>query len=304
MNNPFKGKKRPEHSKIMKGKGNPNFIDGRSLKKYYCKGCGDKITWQTAIYGRGNCGSCSQQKKKLNKKTKQKIGEAQLKLKHNGKNHWNWQGGKPKCLDCGKRVSAYSSKRCQKCNGENYRKRFSGKNSWLFGKKGKNSRGYRHGKTIKKYYCVDCGNELKGTLAYKHKRCQSCYAITMRGKGNPNFGNGYKIKGKNNPMFGKVSYASQYDYYKRILMRSSYEIKFAQFLDLSGIKYLYEPKRFYFENCTYLPDFYLSDFDCYIEIKGWWRENAKKRFDLFKKNYPKLNIKALMKPDLEKLGVL
>ena len=53
-----------------------------------------------------------------------------------------------------------------------------------------------------------------------------------------------------------------------------------------------------------LPDFYLPETDEYIEIKGWWWGSGKKRFDLFKKNYPKIDIKVLMKPDLKKIGVL
>lgn len=38
-----------------------------------------------------------------------------IKLRMKGKNHWNYKGGKPKCLDCGKEVSHYESKRCNVC---------------------------------------------------------------------------------------------------------------------------------------------------------------------------------------------
>lgn len=34
----------------------------------------------------------------------------------NGKNHWFWKGGKPKCPDCGKTVSSYKTTRCKRCS--------------------------------------------------------------------------------------------------------------------------------------------------------------------------------------------
>lgn len=44
---------------------------------------------------------------------------------------------------------------------------------------------------------------------------------------------------------------------------------FARDLDDAGIKWVYEPRRFRLSCCTYLPDFYLSEFDIWVEIKGW-----------------------------------
>lgn len=38
---------------------NPNYIDGRSFKIYYCKDCETKITRRTAIYLKGRCPHCS-----------------------------------------------------------------------------------------------------------------------------------------------------------------------------------------------------------------------------------------------------
>ena len=32
-----------------------------------------------------------------------------------GSKHHNWKGGKPRCLDCGKRVGHYENKRCREC---------------------------------------------------------------------------------------------------------------------------------------------------------------------------------------------
>ena len=42
----------------------------------------------------------------------------------------------------------------------------------------------------------------------------------------------------------------------------------------------------------------------YIEVKGYWRDDAKQKFKQFKEKYPDKDIKVLMKPDLENLGIL
>ena len=35
-----------------------------------------------------------------------------------GKKHWNWKGGRPKCIDCKKQLGSYSSIRCHSCSGK------------------------------------------------------------------------------------------------------------------------------------------------------------------------------------------
>lgn len=58
-------------------------------------------------------------------------------------------------------------------------------------------------------------------------------------------------------------------YYNGYRFRSRLEARWAVFFDAMGIKYEYEPEGFvgaYGE--PYLPDFYLSDFDVYAEVKG------------------------------------
>jgi len=51
------------------------------------------------------------------------------------------------------------------------------------------------------------------------------------------------------------------------------------------MKWKYEPKTFDLGNTTYTPDFYLTEFDCWIEIKGWFRIDAKRKIKKFKKLY-------------------
>lgn len=105
-------------------------------------------------------------------------------------------------------------------------------------------------------------------------------------------------------MFGKASPHGRRAYYGDFYMRSSYEVKFAFFLDCSGIEWEYEPIVFDLGNSTYTPDFYIPQWDLYVEIKGWWRDRARKKFELFRQVYPNRTIKVLMKPELQELGII
>jgi hypothetical protein len=69
--------------------------------------------------------------------------------------------------------------------------------------------------------------------------------------------------------------------------RSNWEVELAELMDEMGIKFLYEPERFYFraESESYLPDFYLIDYNCFIEVKGYFDKRSQKRVKLFKKYY-------------------
>jgi predicted nuclease of restriction endonuclease-like RecB superfamily len=145
----------------------------------------------------------------------------------------------------------------------------------------------------------------------------------MSGDGNPIFGTtrsksvrdkisktkiARNYTGRRSARFGKISNSKcsfgKGSYYKNIWMRSSWEVKYAKYLDKNKIEWLYESKTFDLGNTTYTPDFYLHKTDEYIEIKGRWLDNAKDKFNLFKKLYKNINITVLMKEDLKQLEVL
>lgn len=100
----------------------------------------------------------------------------------------------------------------------------------------------------------------------------------------------------------KIMQYRRFDY-KNVCMRSSWEIKYAKYLDSKNIVWEYESKTFNLRNMSYTPDFYLPQTNEFIEIKGWWRGNSKLRFDTFKKLYKDIKIKVLMKKDLKKLNI-
>ena len=140
------------------------------------------------------------------------------------------------------------------------------------------------GKT-KEYICYTCGKKFKrASSTVKNNKSRHLFCSLACA---------YK---KNHP-YKKFQY-------KNIYFRSSWESLFAQWLDLSGIKWEYEPKTFNLGKTTYLPDFYLLEFNCWIEIKGWWRDDAKEKFKQFNKKYNNLNIKLFDKEKLKQLGVI
>jgi hypothetical protein len=79
--------------------------------------------------------------------------------------------------------------------------------------------------------------------------------------------------GINNPMYGRECPHARGGYYNGTYFRSSWEVNMAKILDKNNIIWIYEPQRFFYENFTYLPDFYLPYYNLYLEVKGWLGRN-------------------------------
>lgn len=91
-----------------------------------------------------------------------------------------------KCKDCNTLIFKNST-RCRKCaTNISVKKRRS--------YKGIRSPAYKHGKTLKKVYCKDCGQLLsKCAYFYGYKRCLSCsQSLKVRGNKHPNYIDGRK----------------------------------------------------------------------------------------------------------------
>ena len=221
------------------------------------------------------------------------------------------------CIDCGKEICycnfLYGSKRCRSC-------RQLGKLNSMFGKKGKNNPNYINNKVNKKFYCKDCNVEI----SKQAKRCASCATKNVFKIGKRKYRKYYCIdcnkeinyrskrcsicqfknnSGKNNWFYGKPSFHGKHGYYKNISMRSSWEIKYAKYLDKNNIKWLYESKTFDLGNSTYTPDFYLPKTNEYIEIKGYFPQKIKAKLNKFTKMYSNINFKILQGKELNDLGI-
>jgi hypothetical protein len=189
---------------------------------------------------------------------------------------------------------------------------------------GKNNPNFKGG--LCKVSCDICNKYIYIKL-YRLKRSKrffcstECHGIWLSknniNKDNPMFGKHHtektkklmtinrigKYRGRKSSRFGKSSHG-RWGNYKGIRMRSSWEIKYAKYLDKNKISWQYESKTFDLGNTTYTPDFYLSKTNEYIEIKGFWRIDAKKKFKQFKKQYSKIKITVLREKDLKDLQII
>lgn len=104
--------------------------------------------------------------------------------------------------------------------------------------------------------------------------------------------NHHNVSGKNNPMYGKSPGHGKWIYVKHLgrRVRSEWEYKIALVLQGLGIKHKYENHRIYFKDGTYMPDFYLPDYDLYIEVKGWMNARSKNTLRKLFSEKPHINL--------------
>jgi hypothetical protein len=186
------------------------------------------------------------------------------------------------CIDCGKNINyktaLYGEGRCYSCCRKHYIKTIP--NAYT---KENNSQ-FKDGRTLIDKKCKCCNK----SIGYISTYCRPC---------------SYKFrKPPTYKRIGKLTHG-RWGEYKGIKMRSSYERKYAEYLDKNSIKWYYEPKFFDIGGSNYVPDFYLPEFDEYVEIKGFWRDDALYKFEKFKSTYPDLKIKLLTSSELTALGI-
>jgi len=108
----------------------------------------------------------------VTKETREKISKANALVKRKtGELASNWKGGKPKCIDCGKKLSTYLCKRCDSCI-----RKFN---------KGENHYNWKGGWKNKLPDCIDCGKQLS---TYNNKKCSEHKGL--RGENSPNWKGG------------------------------------------------------------------------------------------------------------------
>lgn len=124
------------------------------------------------------------------------------------------------------------------------------------------------GKGIK-YFCLQCNKKID----YKTKTelCKKCYLLPENKHLRSSFligkTGGIRDASGKNRKFGC--------YYNDQWFDSGWEIEFVKRLDFLNIKWIKNTKIFFnyvdenLKQRKYYPDFYLEDFDLWIEIKGW-----------------------------------
>ena len=99
-----------------------------------------------------------------------------------------------------------------------------------------------------------------------------------------------------------------------IWMRSSWELKTAEYLDKNNIEWKYEPESFpiqyevdgFIKAGTFRPDFRIEKYGKieYWEIKGWWRDDALAKYTAFVEQYPALVVRVLGRQELKEENIL
>lgn len=124
--------------------------------------------------------------------------------------------------------------------------------------------------------------------------------------------------GVKNHRYGKIGLHGKGQYYKTlkgetIWVRSGWEYKTAEYLDNNNFEWEYEPEFFPItykisgetKAGTFRPDFKILKNEVeYWEVKGYWRDDAKYKFEAFVSQYPHINVKLLQKNELIALGIL
>ncbi|EOQ01009.1 hypothetical protein [Bacillus cereus] len=85
----------------------------------------------------------------------------------------------------------------------------------------------------------------------------------------------------------KKAYKEGLRYYSETeakMFRSTWERELAELLTSLGITYEFEPIRYFYKahKDSYLPDFYLPEYNTYIEVKGYYDKRSQKRCNLFR----------------------
>jgi hypothetical protein len=75
-----------------------------------------------------------------------------------------------------------------------------------------------------------------------------------------------------------------------ISFRSRFELKVAEFLLAWGVKFEYESIIFEWDGHIYIPDFYLPEHDCFLEVKGSWRLGNKSKLRSFQEAFPEVSL--------------
>jgi hypothetical protein len=97
---------------------------------------------------------------------------------------------------------------------------------------------------------------------------------------------------------------------KTYIVQGTYELAFIKWLDVNKIKFrCHEDRIKYTDQAgiikTYLPDFYVYDWDSYIDVKStYWYNIQKPKFNAIFNSNPKLNLKILLEHDLRDMGVI
>lgn len=120
-----------------------------------------------------------------------------------------------------------------------------------------------------------------------------------------------KMSGPNNPQFGKPAYpgsgTGKGSYYtcvdgSQCWLRSTFETRIATLLDVMNINWNYESIGYKLgKTGTYYPDFWLLEYNMWIEVKGYMSNIAKQKLIKFHEIYPDIQLNIIYGKDLQEM---
>lgn len=150
-----------------------------------------------------------------------------------------------------------------------------------------------HGSSVIHQRCCksnpDC---IPGTFCGKKHKPESIEKISNSMKGNKNADHR----------------GDRQSYYREVRMDSRWEIGTARYLDNNGISWKYNEKGYRLSDGRYYyPDFFIYDNDILvkiIEVKGYFREDNRKKYNMFLVEYPDIEIELWERSKLYELHII
>lgn len=91
------------------------------------------------------------------------------------------------------------------------------------------------------------------------------------------------------------------DISKTVYFYSRWEANTARLFNYLNIRWIHQPETFDLDSQNYTPDFYLPDYNIYIEVKNFLWKYSKIRDRKFRKLYPNIKLALILKKDYLKL---
>lgn len=139
--------------------------------------------------------------------------------------------------------------------------------------------------------CESCQKPFKilPYLAKKRKFCSNKCAMKVIGGQTTS------------PRASKGKPGIRIDIHPTICFYSTWEANIARTFNLVNIIWEYAPKIFDLGTHTYRPDFYLPQYDIYIEVKNFMNAYSLKRDQLFRQRYPLLKLEIISKKEYQEI---
>jgi hypothetical protein len=150
------------------------------------------------------------------------------------------------------------------------------------------------------FTCKQCGNKFKRPSRQNRKRQETYYcSAECNAKG---LGKQTSAAMRTNKRYGNY-YCKGIINKKEYHFRSGWELKTAVYLENQGLTWSFEPITFETDEGGYIPDFYVKEWDLYLEIKGERFREGIKKFNYCKQKEPDRFI-LWGKKELQERGIL